>query len=229
MTKSVHPTNPDGDRRAITIDALYAAAHPTLYLVDIRPTAERYSAIGFIPGSRSAPSEQIEADIEAFLARFEEDSTIVLLCASGRRSAVLAEKIAPVARQRIATLQGGTIGWGAFGLPLCGTRTPPPENIPNISLIDKLPRALVACFTAESIENTLDGLEASEPAAIVQSIVNEHCAKGLTLASLESALEHLGEVARRSGFRLSRVQENMDAFRAVIARLAATTPRAPSR
>lgn len=218
-TRASVPTNSAG-REVEQRSPIEVAASPSVYLVDVRPREERYGALGFIPGSRSVPAADIEADIEAFGARFEEDATVVLVCSTGRRSTALAAAIAPLLEQKIVNLAGGTVGWAASGLPLCGTRTPAPDTIPMVASVEKLPRALIACFTAETIENTLDGAPPIEANTVVQQVLAEHCPGGITVHNAEPVIEHLSEVARRQGYQISRIQENIDAFRAAIARIA---------
>lgn len=196
------------------------ASSPDVYLVDVRPREERYGALGFIPGSRSVPAAVIEADIEAFGARFEEDATVVLVCSTGRRSTALAAEIAPNLKQTIASLAGGTVGWAASGLPLCRTRTPPLDTMPVVHSIERLPSVLVACITAESIEHTLNGAPPLDATSVVQRVIAEHCPGGITVHNAEAVIEHLSEIARRHGYRISRIQEHVDALRATLARLA---------
>ncbi len=216
--------SPHSVERAVErVDPLRAAGTPTMFLVDIRPREERYGAIGFIPGSRAVSAEVIEGDVEAFCTRYSDDATVVLVCSTGRRSEVLAEKIAALSTLHVGSLDGGTLRWAACGLPLCAVRTPSPDNVPYVPTIEKLPRALVACLSAEAIESTLDGRAPLDAAAIVRQVVREHCRDGLTIAGLEAAVEQLGEVARRAGYRLARVQENIDSFRVVLAQLAVTS------
>lgn len=206
-------------RAALHTDATQVAAHPRWYVVDIRPKAERDGALGYIPGSRSVPTEAILADRARFEARFEPDATVVLVCTSGRRSAVLAEQLAPALAPTVATLEGGTLAWAALGLPTCGVRAP--ESALEIASLDRVPRALLACFAAEAVENTLDGRvhDAMDAQFIVRAALERECADALSPGCLEAALERIAETARRSGFKLERIQENIDAFRAAIARL----------
>lgn len=234
MTSRAHVSSPHAESVGRVFEPLDIAAAPAVYLVDIRPSSERYSAIGFIPGSRAlANAEAIAQDegaMRAFFAQFEADATIVLVCASGRRSAALAEQLAPHTAQLVGTLRGGTIGWGACGLPLCGTRTPAQDTIPHVASLEKLPRALLITFAPDALDRTLDGRENESPRLAVQRVIEQHSVQGkLTVAGAERAVEHIGELARRAGYRLSHIQESLDAYRAVIAKLAMTTPRAPSR
>ncbi|MFO0561327.1 MAG: rhodanese-like domain-containing protein [Polyangiales bacterium] len=217
--RAVVPTASAG-REVTQRSPIEVASSPDVYLVDIRPREERYGALGFIPGSRSVPAAVIEADIEAFGGRFEADATVVLVCSTGRRSTALAAAIAPLLKQTIANLAGGTVGWAASGLPLCGTRTPAPDTMPVVHSIEKLPRVLSACFTAESIEHTLNGAPPLDATTIVQNVIAEHCPGGITVHNAEAVIEHLSELARRHGYQISRIQENVDAFRATLARLA---------
>jgi rhodanese-related sulfurtransferase len=198
-----------------------------MYVVDIRPREERYGAIGFVPGSRSVPTEVVLKDVEAFASAFEPDATLVFVCASGRRSAALAEQLAPRMTQSIATLEGGTLGWGAHSLPLCGIHTPQIDQVPMVPSLEKFPRIVLSCFAAETVENALDGRVHGDldPAAVIEAAFKRECGDEVTPRCLEAALERVAEVARRSGYKLARIQENVDGFRSAIARLAALRAR----
>jgi rhodanese-related sulfurtransferase len=207
----------------IRASARQAADEHRWYLVDIRPSEERSGAIGFVPGSRHVATETILADVDAFAASVEKDATVIFVCASGRRSAALAAQLAPRLPQRLGTLEGGTLGWTAAGLPTCGLHPPPPENVPTVPSIEKFPRALLACFAAESIENTLDGRATSEldANAVIRKVLDSACANGVSTRCLETVLERVAEIARRAGFKLPRIRDNIDSFRAAIAALPA--------
>lgn len=198
-----------------------AVENPRWYLVDIRPLDERKGSIGYVPGSRAVPTESIVEDLEAFASSVEKSATVVFVCASGRRSAILAEQLAGRVPQTLATLEGGTLGWTAAGLPTCGLEPPATDAIPMVPSIDKFPRALLACFAAESIENTLDGRVSDEIDAneVIQQAIAGACAGKVSARCLEVVLERVSEIARRSGFKLSRIRENTDAFTAAIDRL----------
>lgn len=190
--------------------------NPTPYLVDIRPLEERHSALGFVPGSRAIPTETITQDLAAFSAAFEPNATVILVCGTGRRSAVLAEQLAGKISQTVGTLEGGTLGWGAEGLPLCGVHTPTPEQVPKLTTLEKFPRLVLSCFAAETVENMLDGRLHGElnPQQVIENAFTNECRNNPTRECLEAALERVAEVARRSGYKLSRIQENIDSFRA---------------
>lgn len=203
------------------VTAHQAATNPSLYLVDIRPRAERKSAVGFIPGSRSLSSEEINAN-PSMLDAIDPNGTFVFVCATGRRSAVLAESLGARVRSTVATLDGGTVGWGAAGFPLCGIEEAPSSNVPSIPSPSKFGRALLACFAAETAENSLDGRgKQLDPAAVIDAAIKDACAKGMCAECMERALDTVAEHARRSGFPLARIQENVDAFMVAIARLGA--------
>ncbi|MBL8685195.1 MAG: rhodanese-like domain-containing protein [Myxococcales bacterium] len=215
----MHESNND---RALRVTAQQAATNRSLYLVDIRPMAERVSAVGFIPGSRALSSEAISAD-PAQLDAIEQPATIVFVCATGRRSAALADALSGRVRATLGTLEGGTVGWGAAGFPLCGVSDPPEENIPSIPSPAKFARALLACFAAETAENSLDGRGGRvDPAAVIESAIKTACPNGVGPACMERALDVVSELARRSGFPLARIRDNVDAFRVAIARLSST-------
>jgi rhodanese-related sulfurtransferase len=81
-------------------------------LVDVREPAE-YAA-GHIPGARLVP-------LSDFLARPREHverDPVVFVCAVGVRSAVACEMAAAIGLRRVYNLEGGTVAWGASGLPI---------------------------------------------------------------------------------------------------------------
>lgn len=85
---------------------------PDFTLVDVRETDE-YSA-GCVPGAINIP-------LSEFQHRFHEiadDKPVVLVCASGNRSAMAADFMAAMGYTDLYNLVDGTMGWMMRGLPL---------------------------------------------------------------------------------------------------------------
>ncbi|MDP3276754.1 MAG: rhodanese-like domain-containing protein [Deltaproteobacteria bacterium] len=202
------------------VNAQQLANDPSWHMIDIRPHDERHGALGFVPGSLSIPTEQIVSEMAAFCDRFEPGAQVALLCTSGRRSAILAEQITDAVPFTVASLDGGTLAWSALGLPLCGVEGLSADAVPDLDSISKFPRFLLSCFAAESVENQLDGrVSALDPNAIISAAIADACPDKLTIQCITAAVERVAAIARRAGFPLEKVQQNVDLMEAVILRL----------
>ncbi len=162
-------------------------------------------------------------------AQFDPDAIVVLACSSGRRSAHAATVLAARSAARLVVMVGGTRGWKEAGLPLCGTHTPPLERLPPIATLNQLPSALALLFPGGHEDYSAPQMTQSALEALIRSVLREHCGETLELSRCQSAVEHLGEIARRAGHPLTFVQEFVDLCSATLARLALTQPRAPAR
>lgn len=99
------------------------ASDPERYqLIDIRPTLERYSGMGFVAGSLSLPrSNELQADAEA-IERIAGAKLPVLLCLTGHRAHGLALALAQCVEIPLSYVEGGLFAWNAEALPLAGLR-----------------------------------------------------------------------------------------------------------
>jgi molybdopterin/thiamine biosynthesis adenylyltransferase/rhodanese-related sulfurtransferase len=83
-------------------------------LVDVREEHER--ALGMAEGALGVDRGTLEADPAAALPEAAAD--ILLICQSGRRSALAASALEQRGYARVASGAGGTIAWEAAGLPM---------------------------------------------------------------------------------------------------------------
>jgi rhodanese-related sulfurtransferase len=192
-------------------------------LVDVRPPAEREGDIGFPPGSRAFAAEDVGALAEALEAAYPE-RPIVLLCLSGRRSGEVALQLQERGMARASSLAGGVLAWRAAGLPTVGVEEPDPEDVPVVDSAEELPRAVIACFVAETVEVALDrgddmddGLEDVDPVEEVEALFAPAIsAHPLDKRGLYAALDQLAELARFRGHPLERIASNVDRMRRAI-------------
>ena len=83
-------------------------------LVDVRDARERES--GTAEGALGIDRAALEAEPTAHLP--DAAAEILLICQSGRRSALAATVLAGLGYERVATVAGGTSAWEAAGLPM---------------------------------------------------------------------------------------------------------------
>ncbi len=89
-------------------------------LVDIREAEERLER-GHLPGAIHAPRGMLEfyADPTSpyYLPVFDPNARVILMCASGGRSALATETLLRMGYRNVAHLDGGLKAWIAQGLP----------------------------------------------------------------------------------------------------------------
>ncbi len=117
-----HHTTPDrdfppGPLRTITADGL-AELWPGVALVDVRSRQEYFTA--FIPGSLNIPLEELPSRLTDL-----PDTTVYLLCGSGKRSSEAARMLTSRGNDTV-NVAGGITEWYRGGHPV--TYTPPPPN-----------------------------------------------------------------------------------------------------
>jgi molybdopterin/thiamine biosynthesis adenylyltransferase/rhodanese-related sulfurtransferase len=83
-------------------------------LVDVREAHER--ALGMADGALGVERGRLEADPAAALPEAAAD--ILLICQSGRRSALAATALEQLGYARVVSVAGGTDAWEAAGLPM---------------------------------------------------------------------------------------------------------------
>lgn len=81
-------------------------------LVDVRTTGEYMQ--GHLPNAISIPMDQIANRVD----EISQEKPVVLVCASGNRSEVVASGLADAGYTGIYNLMGGTMIWMMNGLPL---------------------------------------------------------------------------------------------------------------
>ncbi len=79
-------------------------------LIDVREPAEH--AEGHLPGAVNIPLAELKGNQEL------SGSPVVLVCASGSRSAQAAARLVEAGHSDVAHLLGGTIGWMQEGRPV---------------------------------------------------------------------------------------------------------------
>jgi rhodanese-related sulfurtransferase len=83
---------------------------PDTVLLDVREPKEWNMA--HIPGAILVPLGELEAKVEAAVPR---DSSVVVYCASGNRSAVAADVMQEMGYSDVASMAGGIRGWADAG------------------------------------------------------------------------------------------------------------------
>jgi rhodanese-related sulfurtransferase len=109
------PTHPQTGVRAISAADLQQQLNrqEPLVLLDVR-SAEEYAHDGRISGSRLLPL----AMLPQRSSELPQNSTIVCICRSGRRSEAACEYLARAGFTNVINLTGGIIGWRSAGFPL---------------------------------------------------------------------------------------------------------------
>jgi rhodanese-related sulfurtransferase len=205
------------------IDVRDLAADRAVRVFDIRPHAERYGGMGFVPGSVG-----VDPDVEALLAAAAATPSherVALVCLSGRRSGLAARELELASGREIVNVAGGILAWRAAGLPTSGVTVQLDPGDPMFAQVrlDEVPRLLAACFVAEVANVTDDEIDPLE--------VLQHCfAQAGTrwdqpdVAGLYRVLELAGAEAWRIGNDLHRIAANLDRFLALLRRLEGPGP-----
>lgn len=88
-------------------------------LIDVREPDE--FAQGHAPGARLIPLGQLPARLAELAA--QNNKPVVLICRSGRRSAVAADVLNKAGFSRVVNVSGGMLAWQQAGLPVvAGTK-----------------------------------------------------------------------------------------------------------
>src|SRR2546425_5657674 len=83
-----------------------------LVLIDVREPEEW--AQGIIPGAHTVPRGVLEGQVDAQIPR---ETTVVLYCGSGGRSALAARSLKEMGFENVESLDGGFGGWAQAGFP----------------------------------------------------------------------------------------------------------------
>ncbi len=190
------------------------ARETQIAIIDVRPKEERNGELGFVPGSRSFS----DCDLDGLARKLTQDygpaHAIAVACLSGKRSLPVAEHLRDAGLADVAHLEGGILSWHAEGLPLCGVRSIPKEELVPLSCAEDFPRAVLSCFVAESVEAQLDaGAEQiANPRQLVERVFDgPHSSEP---DHLLACLDLLAEQARRAGHPLGHIALNVDRMRA---------------
>ncbi|HEU5447996.1 MAG TPA: rhodanese-like domain-containing protein [Acidimicrobiia bacterium] len=84
-----------------------------IVVIDVREPEE--FARGKIPGAYTIPRGVLEMQLDGRLPR---ESTVVLYCGAGGRSALAAKSLADMGYENVENLQGGWGAWMQSGLPV---------------------------------------------------------------------------------------------------------------
>lgn len=88
-------------------------SRPAPVVVDVRSLAER--TVSMIPGALGADDGSSAVTL---LASVDRDTTIVVYCAGGLRSARAGRKLADAGHRDVRNLEGGIFAWANDGRPL---------------------------------------------------------------------------------------------------------------
>jgi len=212
---SGHPGTMVGIGR-LTPEQLAQALHVTI--VDVRDEDERYSGLGYIPGSISVPDDVCRSrDTEELL---ELPSAVAFVCLSGKRSLACAEKLVARGVSDVWHLEGGILAWQAQGYALCGVRDVPSDELIELSSPAEFPRAVLSCFVAESVEAQLDAgaREIDDPTDVVERVF-QMASDRMDASRLIASLDRLAVHARRAGHPNERIAANVDRMRASLLRM----------
>ncbi len=92
----------------------WVASHRTeVHVLDVRSTAEFDGELGHIQGAQLIPLD----DLRARVAEVTADRPVVVVCQTGRRSAMGAAILRKAGIARSANLAGGMVRWRDLGLP----------------------------------------------------------------------------------------------------------------
>lgn len=97
-----------------TYQAQFQTNGQTYFLLDVREPGEYRQ--GRIPGAVNIPL----GDLPDRMGEVPNDHNIVIVCARGGRSTMVAEFLSENGFQKLYNLVDGTIGWQMRGLPLEG-------------------------------------------------------------------------------------------------------------
>lgn len=84
-----------------------------LRIVDVRGPTEFTGPLGHLPGAESVPL----AALQRAMQRWPRDEPMLLVCHSGRRSAIAAQMLCAAGFSAVHNLAGGMLAWRAGGLP----------------------------------------------------------------------------------------------------------------
>ena len=96
------------------IAAEWLASHrPDVHVVDVRSPAEFDGELGHLDGAQLIPLDELRARV----AEVPIDRPVVVVCQTGKRSALGSAILGKAGMTRIANLAGGMVRWHELGLP----------------------------------------------------------------------------------------------------------------
>jgi rhodanese-related sulfurtransferase len=190
-----------------------AATKKDVLIVDIRPTEER-EELGFIPGSVSVPLSPTWSEQALPSDLLPGVNSVVLACLSGQRA--LHAWRDQLRAKPTFILEGGTLAWGAKGLPLV-TISKAQEQLEGVNSPGDFLQNLRSCFVAEWIESTLssDVEIAGDPIQIVESSlsaegISEH---SFSLDAVHRVFDRLAWHSLRAGTSHAKIAANINMMR----------------
>jgi glyoxylase-like metal-dependent hydrolase (beta-lactamase superfamily II)/rhodanese-related sulfurtransferase len=97
------------------IAAEWLAAHrDEVHVLDVRSAAELDGELGHLAHVQAIPLDELRAR----LTEVPTDRPVVVVCQTGKRSALASSILAKAGRTRIANLAGGMVRWRELGLPV---------------------------------------------------------------------------------------------------------------
>lgn len=85
-------------------------------VVDVRELAEFTGELGHLPRAELVPL----STLEAAAASWSREAPVLVVCKSGGRSAKAAATLVAMGFRHVLNLDGGTMAYGAAGLPVVG-------------------------------------------------------------------------------------------------------------
>jgi glyoxylase-like metal-dependent hydrolase (beta-lactamase superfamily II)/rhodanese-related sulfurtransferase len=96
------------------IAAEWVAAHRSeVNVLDVRSSTEYGGELGHLDGAQLIPLDELRARV----AEVHADRPVVVVCQTGKRSALAATILSKAGVARVANVAGGMVGWRALGLP----------------------------------------------------------------------------------------------------------------
>jgi len=190
------PRSPGGTPE---VDAAWLVAHRCgVRVVDIREADEITGELGRIDVAAWVPLAGVEQAAESW----DRDAPVVLVCRSGRRSERAADRLRSLGFQRVASLTGGMLAWGAASLPT--TRAPvaaptarpaateapaPSSSLAGLRATLTRPDALIWTRAATLLgANTVSCIDGREEAPVLGTPGGDAGELVLSLAALEQLL-----------------------------------------
>lgn len=84
-----------------------------VHVLDVRSAAEFDGELGHLGGAQLIPLDMLRARV----AEVPSDKPVVVVCQTGKRSAMGTAILEKAGRTRVANLPGGMVGWRELGLP----------------------------------------------------------------------------------------------------------------
>lgn len=91
-----------------------------VHLLDVRSPTEFHGELGHLPGSRLIPLDQLRARV----SDVPTDRPVVVVCQTGRRSAMGTVILVKAGHAQVANLAGGLVAWRELGAPVEASPAP---------------------------------------------------------------------------------------------------------